>query len=165
MLCLMARLPVPQQRLGLLDNVLEEHGDFDSARFHAATFRRFCGSLGVDETVLDQDRPGPAVTAFNLALWGLCQTQTPEHAFAGLGIIELAFAQISATIGKTVVERGWLPADRLVHYRLHAELDIEHAAELSRATRLFEQPPIRQTIVAGLELGAYLFDRLYRDLV
>jgi len=46
-----------------------------------------------------------------------------------MGIIEYAFAGISATIGQAVVERGWIRQGDLVHYALHAEIDERHAQE------------------------------------
>ena len=73
-----------------------------------------------------------------------------------LGIIEHAFAGISGFIGKAVVNRGWVPASDLVHYALHAELDVRHAEEFfARVESGWEDVPRRTIIQQGLELGAY----------
>ncbi|MBM4004811.1 MAG: iron-containing redox enzyme family protein [Planctomycetes bacterium] len=166
MFCLLARIPAPGARLGLLDNVVEEHGFFEEARFHATTFRQFCTRLAgteFDPGLLEQ---GPVVRAFNRALLGVCQSESIEFGFACLGIIELAFASISNLIGQAVVDRGWLTGNSLVHYRLHAERDLEHAAELFAPLQGSVGNAARQRDIGnGLQLGVYLFDRLYRDLL
>ena len=83
-----------------------------------------------------------------------------------MGIIELAFSEISATIGKGVVDRGWVRDADLVHYKLHAEIDTKHAADFFRIIeRSWENKERQYFIKQGLELGAYIFDRLYKDLI
>jgi len=164
-MCLMARIPDPLVRLGMLDNVMEEHGHFDPKRFHATTFRDFCASLAEADIVGAELIAGPAVEAFNWTLWGVCQSAPVETGLACLGVIEWAFAQISALIGRTVIDRGWVSSERLVHYHLHAELDLEHAGQFFRPLEpRWDDPPVRLEIIRGLEIGAYIFERLYRDL-
>jgi pyrroloquinoline-quinone synthase len=82
-----------------------------------------------------------------------------------MGIIEYAFADISAIIGKAVVQRGWIRQEDLVHYALHAQIDERHAEEFFAIIEpLWDDPARRYFIEQGLELGAYVFDRLYGDL-
>jgi pyrroloquinoline-quinone synthase len=82
-----------------------------------------------------------------------------------MGIIEYAFSSISAIIGASVVERGWISQERLVHYKLHAEIDERHAEEFFAVIEhAWDIPARRYFIQQGLELGAYAFDRLYYDL-
>ncbi len=82
-----------------------------------------------------------------------------------MGIIEYAFAGISAAIGSAVVRRGWVAADQLVHYKLHAEIDERHAEEFFAVVEPHWDDPRRRYLTRqGLELGAHVFDRLYRDL-
>jgi pyrroloquinoline-quinone synthase len=69
-------------------------------------------------------------------------------------------------IGQAVVRRQWISGEDLIHYKLHAEIDKQHAADFFRL--LLPQRECdsrRQTIMRGLRLGAYAFDRLYRDLL
>lgn len=163
---LMARLDDPLDRLGLLDNIVEEHGHFDRRRFHATTFRELCTSLREAGAKSPGNcSPGPAVAAFNWTLWGVCQSGPVDLALACLGTIEWAFASISARLGQAIVARGWVPIERLAHYRLHAELDIEHAGQLFRPLEArWNDPSVRAAALSGLELGAFAFDRLYREL-
>ena len=82
-----------------------------------------------------------------------------------MGIVEHAFARISAMIGKAVVERGWIAPQDLVHYTMHAELDIRHAEEFFAIVEPgWEDHRRRAMIEQGLGLGAYAFDQLYRGM-
>jgi pyrroloquinoline-quinone synthase len=162
---LVARIPDPKHRLDLVHNLVEEHGDFDEKKFHPTTFGQFLKSIGgrrPDEAGVGM---GAGAHAFNAVLIGTCMTDEVETGVACLGIIELAFAGISAAIGGIVVERGWVPREKLMHYALHAELDVEHAQEFfAMLEPVLDDPRKRAAIEAGLSLGAHVFDRLYRDL-
>ena len=160
MLLLLSRIPDQNARLALLHNVVEEHGEFEPAQFHQSTFRAFLASLGEEK---DPPLAGPEVLAFNAALSGVCGHQKVETGVCCLGVIEYAFASVSALIGTSVVRRGWVAQEDLVHYALHAEIDQRHAAELFE---IVESDPThdQQAVVEGLSLGIYLFDRLHRDL-
>ena len=162
---LISRVPDPRHRLDLVHNLVEEHGNFDEARFHPTTFGHFLASIGGQRPDLAGVAIGPVVHTFNAALIGACLSDDIETGIGCLGIIELAFAGVSATIGRVVVERGWVPADQLVHYDVHTALDVEHATEFfAMIEPAFDDPNRRAAIERGLRLGAYAFDRLYRDL-
>ena len=162
---LIARIPDPQGRLNILQNVVEEHGEFDRTRFHATTFQAFLRSLDADVEGLEALELWPEVRAFNACLAAVCVHDQLEVGLACMGVIEYAFADISASIGRGVVARDWIQESELVHYRLHAEIDKRHAGDffvsLEDAWAVDEQ---RYFVRQGLELGAYIFDRLYRDL-
>lgn len=165
MAALVGRLPLPHQRLDILHNLVEEHGDFHSEYFHHTTFQQFLASIGSDPAQLDDLPLWPEVRAFNSALSTACVLDEWPVGVACMGIIEAAFAEISAQIGQRVIARGWLQPEQLTHYKLHAEIDHRHAAEFFRVLEpLWPDTAKRYLIEQGLELGAYLFDRLYRDL-
>ena len=165
MAALVGRLPDPRQRLDILRNVVEEHGDFDEAAFHHTTFREFLRRIGSDVDTLDELDLLPAVRAFNSILTTACLMDELEVGIACMGIIERAFAGVSATIGQAVVAHGWVPSERLVHYSLHAEIDVRHADEFFAVVEpAWEDEDRRYLIDQGLGLGAYALDRLYRDL-
>lgn len=153
---LLARQPTSAARRVLMHNLAEEHGmDEDHPVAHDQTFTQFLASL--------DSQPGPQdseVRAFNLALYGACASESVPFAFACLGIIEYAFADISALIGNTVVARGWVAPQQLIHYSLHAEIDKRHAAEFFE---VIEQAPAEQ-VEAGLRYGWHIFSQLYRSL-
>ena len=165
MATLLARFEEPVQRVEILRNVVEEHGDLDPRRFHSRTFREFLESIGASADPRKDVTQGPEVEAFNRALDGVCAQGPTAEALATMGNIELAFADISASIGRAVVERGWLDEDQLAHYSLHAELDHRHASDFFDAMIAdWTRSTGRRDAERGLELGAYLFERLYRDL-
>jgi pyrroloquinoline-quinone synthase len=165
MAALVGRIPEPRFRLDILHNLVEEHGDFDERFFHHTTFQDFLGRLGVRPETLDSLRLWPEVRAFNSALTAACVLDELEVGVACMGMIEYAFADISADIGKGVVARGWLAPETLTHYKLHAEIDQRHADEFFAVIEAgWNDARKRYLIEQGLELGAYIFDRLYRDL-
>ena len=166
MAALVARIPSPRARLDILHNLLEEHGDFKEEEFHHTTFQKFLRSIGSQPEKLDALALWPAVRAFNSVLTASCLLDELEVGVACMGIIECAFAGISASIGKSVVERGWVKSEELVHYKLHAEIDQRHAEEFFAVIESrWDDKHARYLIEQGLELGAYIFDRLYRDLL
>jgi pyrroloquinoline-quinone synthase len=162
---LVARLPDYKSRVSILQNVVEEHGDFRPAAAHASTFGAFLQSLGSDVQRVRDSRPAPAVHAFNSALFSACVLDEIEIGIGCLGVIEYAFAELSARIGNSVVARGWVAREKLVHYALHAELDKRHADEFfALLDPKWDSPEKRELIERGLALGAHIFDRLYREL-
>jgi pyrroloquinoline-quinone synthase len=168
---LIARIPSSAGRAVLVHNLSEEHGldeDHPAAGFradlaHDRTFARFLGTLGISADELRASPPASPVRAFNLALLGSCSSESPGFALAALGMIEYAFADISALIGRRVVDLGWVKSDELVHYSLHAEIDKRHAAELFEAAENTDEPTV--CIQGGLSFGRYIFDRLYKDII
>lgn len=165
MAALVGRLPHPKQRLEILRNLVEEHGDFAESRFHHNTFQQFLSTIGSGPQAIEGLRICPAVHAFNSVLSAVCALDELEVGVGCMGIIEYAFADISALIGKAVTERGWVATRELVHYKLHAEIDVRHAEEFFAVIEeSWGDAARRPFIEQGLELGAYAFDRLYRDL-
>jgi pyrroloquinoline-quinone synthase len=165
MAALIGRIADPRSRLDILHNLVEEHGEFREQAFHHNTFQQFLRTIGSKPEELDAMARWPAVRAFNSVLTASCVLDELEVGVACMGIIEFAFAGISARIGRAVVDRGWVPAEKLTHYALHAEIDDRHAEEFFAVVEpLWDDEPRRYFITQGLELGAYVFDRLYRDL-
>lgn len=164
MAALVARIPDPRARLDILHNVVEEHGDFERGRFHETTFRAFLKSLG-EEPRLEELVLWPELRAFNAVIAAACIHDELDVGIACMGIVEHAFAAISATIGRAVVGRGWVEESELVHYKLHAEIDERHAEEFYRVIEPgYADEQRRYAIEQGLELGAYCFGQLYAGL-
>lgn len=166
MAALISRISDPFLRLDILHNIVEEHGDFDSEKFHKTTFEKFLKTLGSSVDTLIQSQPGSEVHAFNSALMGVCMADPVETAIACNGVIEYCFATISALIGKACIANGWIKEGELVHYCLHAELDIRHSQEFFQLLEPhLQNPDKRRDIEAGLELGVHLFDRLCKGIL
>src|SRR5690606_25290798 len=107
----------------------------------------------------------PEIRALNRALSAACLLDEVAAGVACRGAIDFAVSSISGQIGKAVGERGWVEADKLTHYSLHEALDIKHAADFFALAATQSLNSERGYFVSrGLELGAYIFSRLYQDL-
>jgi pyrroloquinoline-quinone synthase len=153
-------------RLLLLENVEDEHGHGDLRLSHERTFLTLMQRLGVSAEYSESRALWPEVRSFNTLLSGLCMLDDTTTALATLGIIEDLFSEISSIIGRGIVARGWLAKDQVIHYAAHEVLDVEHAQGFYRP---LEEPYrtnalARYQVQQGLELGAYVFLRMYRDL-
>src|SRR5262249_30418607 len=165
MAALVGRIPDPRSRLDILHNLVEEHGEFQEELFHHNTFQRFLRLIGSVPQETETQPLWPALRAFNNVLTSACVLDELEVGIGCMGIIEHAFAEISAIIGRSVVERGWVKQDELIHYTLHAQIDERHAEEFFAVVEpRWDDALRRHFTVQGLEMGAYVFDRLYRDL-
>jgi pyrroloquinoline-quinone synthase len=164
MSALLARIPRHSDRLAILRNIVDEHGDFDQTRFHVQTFRDFLASLGSHtdpETVTEW----PETDSFTILLHGVCATAPVSLAVACYGVLESAFADVSARIAQSVIDRGWVPAHRIAHYSLHAEIDKEHASGFfAVAEPHLDEPGERVLVARGIALGLHAFRVLFRDL-
>lgn len=72
MAALVGRIPDPLQRLDILRNLIEEHGEFEQGDFHVSTFRAFLASIGVAPGELGDLELWPEVRAFNSVLLSSC---------------------------------------------------------------------------------------------
>ncbi len=164
MAALAGRIPHARDRLDIIHNILEEHGNLEEKAFHATTFKAFLRSIG-SEAGFEQQPLAPPVRAFNCVLAASCALDALPVAIGCMGVIERAYADISALMARIVIERGWVGKDNLAHYKLHTKLDIQHSQEFFALLEPYwDNPRKRGQIEQGLELGAYAFDRLYRDL-
>jgi pyrroloquinoline-quinone synthase len=165
MAALVGRIPDPKLRLDILHNLVEEHGEFEESAFHHNTFQQFLRTIGSPPGQVEGLTLAPALRAFNSVLTAACVLDDLEVGIGCMGIIEYAFAPVSALIGQAVVERGWVKREKLVHYQLHAEIDERHAEEFFAVVEPgWSKPARRYLIEQGLELGAHIFDRLYREM-
>lgn len=156
------RLPV-DERQSLIENIADEHGHGDPSASHTRTFIDLLGRLGVPEPELATHTPWPEVDAFNATLTATCAFDDPLTGVATLAIIEDIFAELSAKIGTALVAREWLARGEVVHYATHEVLDLHHSASFYRVI----EPHFAKradVITRGLELGGYIFVRMYDDL-
>jgi len=85
------------------------------------------------------------------------------------GAIERLFVDISTRIVKVIIDNKWLSSDRITHYNLHKEIDMQHAADFllvveddwKHADRKIE---IKQGILFGLEIFSNLYCGLYKNI-
>ena len=167
MAVLAAKMPSAATRTAILRNVWEEHGEGDPRHRHGVTFLELLHRLaGIRLEDVESRALWPEVRAFNTTLVGCCALDDWEIGAGCLGMVERMFVDISAWIGRSIASRGFLPAERIVHYSVHEELDVRHSDDFfaTLAPSFEADPSSRYRITQGLKLGAYVFDRLYRDL-
>ena len=162
-----AKIPDARHRVEVLRNVWEEHGEGDASLMHGATFLTFLERLaGLREEDVNRRALWPEVRVFNTTLVGAAVLDEYLVSVGMLGIIERMFSEISAWIGRAVVDQGWIEQDQMIHYTLHQELDVRHADDFFEVLRpAWEADPAdHYYIEQGLRLGAAVFDGLYAGL-
>lgn len=161
-----AKIPSSALRKNIVLNVFEEHGEGKDEAFHENTFIEFLRRLGVDEEEINKRSLWSEVRAFNTALTGVSIMDHYYVSVSVFGMIERMFSEFSAIIGSAVVDNGWLKQEQLIHYILHAELDIKHADDFFDVLRdsWEEDQKNRYFISQGLYLGAHIFNQLYESL-
>lgn len=171
MAALAAKIPDAALRMPIVRNVWEEHGEGDAARMHGATFVRFLSRLsGLSQADVEGElarRPlWPEVRAFNTLLVGACVLDDYLVGAGVLGMVERMFGEISSWIGRSVVARGFMTAEHLVHYDVHETLDQRHAADFFAVLHSQWHAGARERyqIEQGLRMGAIAFDQLYARL-
>ena len=150
-----------------LRNVWEEHGEGTEHDQHGSTFLELLRRLdGLTEDDIDHRPLWPEVRMFNTTLTGACVMDEYLVGVGVMGMIERMFADISASIGAAIIEHGWLARDRMIHYSLHQELDVRHAADFFNVLRPAweEGEESRYYIEQGMRLGAHAFYTLYEGL-
>ncbi|MFL5785537.1 MAG: TenA family transcriptional regulator [Bacteriovoracaceae bacterium] len=157
-----ANLPDYKNRLKILKNLWEEHGEGNLDDTHGATFTELVRRLTGNTNVNFPNAEAP-VLLFNSTLDGICRHHHYMKGIAALGMIERMFADISHFIGTAIVERGWLPNERLIHYTVHQKLDTQHAEDFFSIVRPHYDTH-RDSIDEGLMLGALTFLQLYQQL-
>ena len=164
MAALIARMPDPAQHLDILHNIVEEHGEFQPGRFHQNTFRQFLARIGVRDPLGRDVAMGPAVHAFNNVLMAACASDEVLVGICCLGIIEHAFAGISALIGQAVIRAAGSRQPRWCITRCTLNWMCATPRNSSGWLRGSGMIQMRMKIEQGLALGAYAFDQLYRNL-
>lgn len=169
MALLVGKIPRAAQRVDVLRNVWEEHGEGEPDLMHGATFRELLLRLdGLDEDAIEARVLWPEVRAFNTALVGACLLDEWIVGAATLGMIERMFQEMSAAIGQAVVRNGWLPADRLLHYDLHERLDVRHAHDFFVAIAsglggAADDYYVEQGLMQGATVFLGLYEGLWRN--
>jgi len=125
-------------------------------------FRDFLVSLGCRSEEIEGLPHWAEVRAFNAALSSTCMLEDVDAGAACLGSIEYAFDHVSGTVGRAVLDRGWLTEERLAYYRKESAQPA--AGWLDLCEPGWDEPERRYRLWQGVQLGAYLFDRLFRDL-
>ena len=160
MFLLCSRMENYADRLTILENILDEHGNGDIKESHAETYKSYLLNLGLKEKDINETLSHSAVSNFYSIIEDTIKGDSIETAIAMFGIIEDRYTEISATIATSLVNNNWLSEDQLTHYKTHKELDIYHAELFYKLVRpKWVEETSRENIIKGIKLGnAIIFD-------
>ncbi|MFO0676789.1 MAG: iron-containing redox enzyme family protein [Polyangiaceae bacterium] len=166
MAALAAKIPTPELRMEILRNVWEEHGTGDAKATHKATHLEFLRrAFGLAAADVERRDLWPELRIFNTTLAGACVLDDYRVGAGVLGMIERMFASISSAIGRGVVDNGWLTKDRMIHFDLHEVVDVRHSRDFFAVLETtYDDPSSTYAVDQGLEMGAAVFDGLFRGL-
>ena len=115
MLLLCSKMDSYTDRLTLLENIMDEHGNGDINNSHAETYKSYLFNLGVNEKDIKETFSHSAVSNFYSIIEDTIKGDSIETAIAMFGIIEDRYTEISATIATSLVNNKWLREDQLIH--------------------------------------------------
>ena len=166
MFIISSKLDSYEDRYCIIRNILDEHGNGEIGNAHGNTFRQYLVSLGVTEKQIKNRRPNEAVLEFNKTLIKCSTKKSTMRSIAMMGIIEERYSKISATIVREILKRNWISKDRLYHYSLHEELDVEHAQSFYNIIKGgWKNINSKEEIKKGLTLGNSMILNLYNGIL
>lgn len=132
-----------EHRLLVIENLSEEHGQGDPAKFHTTSFKTFLTALGWNGNL----HTNPWVDEWISLI--LSRESTPSEYAAYLSGIEYAYAPISETITEHLKTLS-LSCEQS-HYSNHAELDWEHGNELLEVALMIgsDEKSIKEAFISG----------------
>ena len=166
MFLLCSKIDSYTDRLTLLENIMDEHGNGDISNTHGETFKKYLINLGINNREIDEKVSHPAIAKFYSIIENTINNSSLETAIAMFGIIEDRYTEISSSIALSLVQNGWLKTSQLIHYENHQQLDIYHAELFYKLVRnKWKKEKSRLDIEKGLRKGNKVILDIYLDLV
>ena len=154
MFLLCSRMENYADRLIILENIQDEHGNGDIKDSH-----------GVKEKDINKTFNHSAVSNFYSIINKTIESDNIETAIAMFGIIEDRYTEISSTIANSLINNNWLKEDQLSHYRVHEELDRYHAELFYKLVRRrWIKEICRKDIKKGLKLGNTIIFNIFNNI-
>ena len=166
MFIISSKLDSYEDRCRIIENILDEHGNGEIGNAHGNTFRQYLVSLGATEKQINNRKPNKDVLEYNKTLIKCSTKKSTMRSIAMMGIIEERYSKISATIVREILKKKWISKDRLYHYSLHEELDIEHAQGFYNIIKgAWKNINSKEEIKKGLTLGNSMILNLYNGIL
>ncbi|RDJ99655.1 TenA family transcriptional regulator [Paraburkholderia lacunae] len=160
-----ASVPDPGPRVALVGNLWEEHGRGVMEHVHGRTILTLIDRLGGDSSQIDLSQPSHTARIFNETLRSVSSFEDYRFSAATFAGIERTFVDVSTMIFQSIVDQGWLSADRITHYGLHRKLDMEHAEDFLKVVNHdWNDARSRSLIKDGVQFGSRLFSNTYIGL-
>ena len=166
MFLLCSRIDNYEERLIILENIFDEHGNGKIQDSHGNTYKKYLLTLGVSENDINKTFNHSAVSNFYSIMNKTIRNDNIETAISMFGIMEDRYTEISATIASALINNKWLKETQLDHYKTHKKLDIYHAELFYKLIRHKWANKISQkNIIKGLNLGNKLVLELFNNLL
>jgi hypothetical protein len=156
---MIAKVPSYKERIILVKNLYDEHGNGNINNCHVNTFNRFIKSFNqhIDTSTIKID----SVKQFNSKINDMIENKSWIYSMAALGTIEYTYITISKEINNYAAK--FMNQDKIEHYSMHEILDVQHATELFDAILPYFNE-YQFDILAGMDYGYNVFNQLYSDL-
>ncbi|TGO02287.1 hypothetical protein PN36_27360 [Candidatus Thiomargarita nelsonii] len=162
MAMVVANIPDAQKRMAIVANLWEEHGQGVPEKVHGKTILTLIERLGGNVDTIKDDSYTTNIKIFNSSLSSIAASENYQFSTAVFGGIERIFVEVSTEICDAIVKNNWLPLDRVTHYVLHKEIDIQHAEDfLKVANNDWGTPEHQKSIKDGIKFGIELFLNVY----
>ena len=166
MFLISSKLETYEERIVLLKNILDEHGNCLIEKTHGNTYKQYLTQLGAKEKDFMLKKQHPSVVTYNKTLMNCAENESTITSLAMMGIIESRYSTISTIIVQSILNNGWIDKESLAHYSTHEDLDIEHAKGFYDLIREgWENSFSKNEIKKGLLLGNSTIINLYNNLL
>lgn len=166
MFLISSKLNTYEQRMVILKNIFDEHGNGEIKNAHGNTYKNYLIALGATEKDLKMRKKQNAVIKFNETLMKCAKHESIMTSIAMMGIIESRYSKISSIIVQTILDNEWIKEENLSHYSTHKDLDVEHAQDFFDIIRNgWKNSDSKEKIKKGLLLGNSTILDLYNNLL
>jgi len=163
---LCSRIDNYEDRLKILENILDEHGNGNLKDTHGNTYKMYLNSLGIGDNKFPESYEHVSCSNFFSEVEKIVSLGNIDKALAMYGIIEDRYTEISSFIAKIVLKNKWIDKENLIHYSTHEELDQYHAKLFySIIEQRWKKEKSQDQIKKGLNIGNELVLRLFNDLL
>lgn len=161
MFLLCSKIEDYEDRLIILENIIDEHGNGDIKDSHGVTYKNYLLNLGVKEIDINKTFNHSAVSNFYSIINNTIENDNIETALAMFGIMEDRYTEISSSIANSLVKNNWLKKDQMSHYKTHKQIDTYHAELFYKLVR---HKWIKETCKADIKKGLKLGNKLIFDI-
>ena len=163
---LCSRIDNYEDRLKILENIFDEHGNGNLKDTHGNTYKMYLNSLGIGDNKFPESYEHVSCSNFFSEVEKIVSLGNIDKALAMYGIIEDRYTEISSFVAKIVLKNKWIDKENLIHYSTHEELDKYHAMLFySIIEQRWEKEKSQNQIKKGLNIGNELVLRLFNDLL
>jgi pyrroloquinoline-quinone synthase len=167
---ILATCPDDQAQLVILDNLFDEMGQGDLAQAHPELFRRFTRAIGIEDNELNDIPAEPETQAMIDTYLSLANQYGYLSAlgavcFASEGIVHSLYTQLYHGIQGAAP----LPADALIFFEVHIDVDDGHAAKLAeliepRLRNDDQAVDMHRAILDAMDARVSFFDGIQRRI-